>query len=942
MTRRVIVVLWIFGAAVMLWFFVTVALLEPSGGLYCGTPSGRSQSAQSLGADPVGSLSAPLRGIDCTIRDSVTGVPSAIWRYGLPLILGLALLAVAPVPGRAIARVRRRYVRLTVDASGGQVAEPDAIRSMLASFHQQLLVGWWQRLARGQPSIAFEVATGADCEGDISGQLSIVCPTHLADVIAGTFSACYRDGRLLRGAALPPVHRLVRLKKRNNLVRALRGMDDDSHRLMDSLLAQMTALGSPTVIQFVCVPTPAMFDRYRRSRCAAFERRAERGHALDNSRAPGGVDGLDLTGLRSFGLGQKLEGALRVLRGPLFFSDIRVAGASVGACTSIASALREESAAENRLAIRNVRLSTGIYLRRLKAGIANPLPAWRRGVISSVELAAMWHVPSPAVQGATMARVATPAAPAPAEISLAPQHGLVRDERAPVGLRPEDKTDWLGLRGGHVSTRLPEPSPDIDWQALFELPSPAISSNGSNVTSAATPNGMGTATSNGAGPATLGGNAPATPIGSGATRANGRASGAPNGNGAPKLNSTGTASPQDDLPPIDTLAFVFDPAATTVDRPNERPGAKRPVGAPETFTELDLDEVRGLIWDNTAPVPSDRRPEPTARELEILAALSSYRFLFARQIHRRWWKDSSVRAAQQTLNKMTRAGWVRRFKFQLGERGAQQRVYCLARDGFELAKGREGRRGSYIPGDLTWREPQISDPRRILRDLHVNGWMLALEQVCDHSFARWRGPRDGRLLPPRRKVRGEWLDIRPTDVTVGGRQLRDYSATKFEPVSPDGTAELNLAVGETPLRLDLLIEFERFSSPASAEDRLRRYDGLISGWASMLDRYSALGTPPVVVFVCEDDRAQLRLVRTADKVVTARLAKAGAEEANWPCPGRKAMFFAVERDVHVGSLEALQLPEHPPGVRVRLGRPGERDCSPCRVHIIEPRLLSRR
>ena len=248
--------------------------------------------------------------------------------------------------------------------------------------------------------------------------------------------------------------------------------------------------------------------------------------------------------------------------------------------------------------------------------------------------------------------------------------------------------------------------------------------------------------------------------------------------------------------------------------------------------------------------------------------------------------------------------------------------------------------GNYIPGDLTWREPQISDPRRILRDLHVNGWMLALEQVCDRSFVRWRGPRDGRLLPPRRKVRGEWLDIRPTEVTVGGRQLRDYTAAKFEPVTPDATAELTLAVGESPLRLDLLIEFERFSSPASAEDRLRRYDGLISGWAAMLDRYRELRTPPVVVFICEDDRAQQRLIRIADKVVTARLAKAGAEEADWPCPARKAMFFALERDVHMGSLEALQLPEHPPDVRARLGRPGERDCSPWRIHIIEPRLLS--
>ena len=98
----------------------------------------------------------------------------------------------------------------------------------------------------------------------------------------------------------------------------------------------------------------------------------------------------------------------------------------------------------------------------------------------------------------------------------------------------------------------------------------------------------------------------------------------------------------------------------------------------------------------------------------------------------------------------------------------------------------------------------------------------------------------------------------------------------------------------------------------------------------------------MVVFVCEDERAQPRLIRIADKVVTARLAKAGTEEADWPCPGRKAMFFALERDVHMGSLEALQLSEHPPDVRVRLGGPGDRACTPWRMHIIEPRLLGRR
>ena len=77
---------------------------------------------------------------------------------------------------------------------------------------------------------------------------------------------------------------------------------------------------------------------------------------------------------------------------------------------------------------------------------------------------------------------------------------------------------------------------------------------------------------------------------------------------------------------------------------------------------------------------------------------------------------SSLRAAQQGLNRMAKAGWVRRFKFQLGERGAQQRVYCLTRLGFELAQEHAGRRGAYIDPEATWREPVIdraaADPAR--------------------------------------------------------------------------------------------------------------------------------------------------------------------------------------------------------------------------------------
>ena len=235
---------------------------------------------------------------------------------------------------------------------------------------------------------------GADRDGDISGKVSIVCPDTLADAVARTVSSCYRDSRLLPGATLPPLQRLVRLKKRNNLVHALRGTDDESHGRMDSLLAQDDGAresGSPPV-------------RLRPRPCAL------------RSLPP-----LSLCRLRTAGGAGSCARPTRECPAPSTASTSpgyvrsdsgRSWKADSGCCTDRCSSPTSASPlrASGRVRPSRVRwatnqprrtgsrfatsvLGSGIYLRRLKAGIANPVPAWRRGVISSVELAAMWHVP---------------------------------------------------------------------------------------------------------------------------------------------------------------------------------------------------------------------------------------------------------------------------------------------------------------------------------------------------------------------------------------------------------------------------------------------------------------------------------------------------------------------------------------------------------------------
>jgi hypothetical protein len=158
-------------------------------------------------------------------------------------------------------------------------------------------------------------------------------------------------------------------------------------------------------------------------------------------------------------------------------------------------------------------------------------------------------------------------------------------------------------------------------------------------------------------------------------------------------------------------------------------------------------------------------------------------------------------------------------------------------------------------------------------------------------------------------------------------------------VSPAAAVELRVDAVGGRLRFDLLIEIERGRLGSVQQEKLRRYDALVTGWCRLVERYKTLRTPPVVVFVCEDeDRAQ-ELGRLADGAVTGQIAKAGTEESEWPCPGRRTIFFAAERAVHEGSLTAFQLPALPPLLRERLDGRNGKVCGLREVAIVEPGLL---
>jgi hypothetical protein len=1226
---------------------------------------------------------------------------------------------------RTAHRRRREVVWTWLIPYRADEAHHEAVRTLLEAWHQVIVQRWWRRPLQGQPGLTLDIVLEPDGQSGMEGRLLISMTADVRPAIEGALAGAYPDCRLVkRLAPPPPVREIVRLKKRHPFIRALRTSEGREPRnVVDALLLQMERVDGPACVQLALTPTPATFDAWSRLRFRSNERK--HGHVTipdlrDRS-----------SSMRSEVVHRELEHGLEVQHRPLFFVDIRVGAQSYSACQAIAGTLRGETAGENRLVERHMRMRRELYRERLRRGWGNPLPSWHRGVMSSSEIAGLWHMPSAGLTAVAVRRSLVPRAVASPDITREPHNALMRDERGPVGIRAHDKSDGLGLIGGQKTGKtsvlcrsvavdaadedcalvvlMPKPgdarlalstipphrkvhyldferpefginpllangepsmvadkivaafrdvvaegdirgSSDrylrqaaqatiaaaragvlseppslwhmyrmllpsevefrehvvnaiygdhrfVDTTTFFarDLPNDlrdalvnttskldaprnkilrlmvegldkvlrhpvqlsiddlirergilivdgkmgtfgsdncrvmmqfilsmlygalqrqqqlderdrvrlalkvdeahlvintsfadalaTLRSAGLEVVAAwqygaqieddkirggmmsllrqrcmfsmgesrdaremsdiamsvytdmiredsasrgrvrMTPDvfinlpnhrAMCTWIANGArAPAFIAETIPMRPddaviahhqqaqrdrggyvpdrlpnpfpdvgpdplddpraldvlgspadgapieIGSFAPEEDGAAESEPIGRGAepdavePPTIETNAVDPAGESATVELPDVVRPERAepATAELPVAEPPASAPApepvrasaaapprrGAAESYTELDLENVRGLVWDEVEPLPEGEGREPSPRELQILAALWDHRHLFASQIHRRWWSDSTLRACQQTLTRMTRAGWVRRFRFTVAEGGAQQRVYCIAQAGFELAQAHRGPDGPYVDPEATWREPPSNDPRVVLRDLHGNGWVLALQAMMPRAVRSWRGPSASRIVPPRKRLQGDWTELRPSEIPLGGnRRLHGCTLDRLEQVTPGGTVELRLGKGEAAVRVDLLIELDRSRGAVYNEQKLKRYDLLLAGWYRMLDRYKTLGTPPAVVFVCEDERRALAYLRTADRTITTQLARAGDPESEWPCPARRHMFFVCERDVHEGSLAALALPVQPPAVRKQLGDAALR---PRQVALIDPALL---
>ena len=332
------------------------------------------------------------------------------------------------------------------------------------------------------------------------------------------------------------------------------------------------------------------------------------------------------------------------------------------------------------------------------------------------------------------------------------------------------------------------------------------------------------------------------------------------------------------------------PAATT-------PGQPVPVG----FAELiELDAARR--WRVVAsPIAEASRP-PGAADRELLEWLVGARCALSTQIHRRFHPDRSLSVTQRHLKRLADAGVIARFQLHRDDGGGVP-FCCTASDrAIGLLE---------IPGR---RAPELVEAEMpgLRSDVHVVGWLLALEGVAGDAVIEVLGPGRAGLAP--KGAGPASLDLEAgliaRDFLVTLRDGKRVEVERFAPVRPSAVASLRN--GESGTR-DLLVVFDPGGRAAAAT--LEAYDHLLAGWWRVVGRYQRAGGPPGVVVVCSDAARARTVAAIADRVLSAAIAQIGVAPQAWRRPGREAIRIADEVDLHRGDLRALAVPALPPSLR---------------------------
>ncbi|OAI39115.1 hypothetical protein AYO39_03165 [Actinobacteria bacterium SCGC AG-212-D09] len=344
--------------------------------------------------------------------------------------------------------------------------------------------------------------------------------------------------------------------------------------------------------------------------------------------------------------------------------------------------------------------------------------------------------------------------------------------------------------------------------------------------------------------------------------------------------------------------------------------------APKGVRELAFFDRINEVGEADQLTGVDRLPRLYEADYAILKLLDRAGLAPRVLIGRATMPDRSANAVSDRLVKLYRHGLVAQHTIGIRQRsrtdGQLPLLYSITRRGLQVAQERKP--APAISPKREWRAIEQRHAARVPHDLHALSWAISFHRVVGKlATDNWRTPRyvTGRFPVPQVGSGHRRHPITINEIPIpDGQAMIDIELTKLGEVKPDVCLEVR--VDTIKLTFDLLVELDLTERPSYNREKLLAYDAFLCGWCLEHPRCKTLGTRPVVVFVCRDERSLLGCAKVADELLTGRIGVMGAPADQWCYPGREHLLFARETDLHRGRLDVFALPSLPPSVRENL------------------------
>jgi hypothetical protein len=369
----------------------------------------------------------------------------------LAVVFSVLLTTVLAV-GRTLARRKRRMQRVLVTPGRTSEAAPAQVAGLIEALSRVTRERWWVRLWRGASPVAtLELVSGVSPQGTPEQRIGIAIPAGEEQLRAlrGVLASRYPDvvltplGENQAQALRRWLRVVVFLRKARSFSAPIahpaeRSLGSEYEEApLDVVLSVMAEAEERVLVQIAVTPVPNLFQWFARHLAREAPQRRER-------QRPGAVE-------------QREERSVAdaVVFRPLSFCDIRVGAESYRVARHVAGAIEGVAeGAENQLRQRCPVLRRRLYIERMVKAEPNPVASWWRGVFSSLEIAGLWHLPTPYARAVAIERSNVPQLPAPPEVLKLDdaRRAIVTDLRGTyIGLRPEDfryGVQVSGMAGG--------------------------------------------------------------------------------------------------------------------------------------------------------------------------------------------------------------------------------------------------------------------------------------------------------------------------------------------------------------------------------------------------------------------------------------------------------------------------------------------------------------